>query len=163
MSSPGAPISAVFLLEISDYSGSLPAGWLEQGNRTKAIVVPPLHPEQALQPKGGLNLHPMLLPHYHGPHPLRRMAADQQQDAFGGVTLHKMTARFDEGDILGQAPVGLKAWVSRQALVKAHSEAMRIVVSEFATSYCRGELTGTPQPDGDFTCAALVAGFREES
>ncbi|WP_421915955.1 formyltransferase family protein [Mesorhizobium sp.] len=227
MSTPAAPISAVFVLEISDYSGPLLAGWLERGNSIKAIVVPALRPKRGrfsignfrrklqrgkhlsrylgktdfglpdfeliefgrpydwdklgrqlseiaadvlicfafpaiipqsllgLFPNGGLNLHPSLLPHYRGPHPLHRMVVDQQQDAFGGVTLHKMTPRFDEGDILAQVPVAAKAWLSRQALVKAHAEAMRIVVSESATAYCRGELTGAPQPTGDFTWARI--------
>jgi methionyl-tRNA formyltransferase len=149
---PATAISAVFVLEISAYSGPLLAAWLERGNCIKAIMVPnprkkgrrfsvgsfrrrlqrrrrqrrylgtadfeliefgrpydwdklghqlselsadvlisfafpTIIPQSVLGlfPKGGLNLHPTLLPHYRGPHPLHRMVVDKQQDAFGGV------------------------------------------------------------------------------
>jgi methionyl-tRNA formyltransferase len=66
-----------------------------------------------------------------------------------------MTDGFDEGDILGQVPVAPEAWLSRKALAATHTRAMRILVGEAATAYCRGELSGTPQPAGDFTWARI--------
>jgi hypothetical protein len=43
---------------------------------------------------------PDVLPHCRGPHPIHRLVLDRQYEAHGGVTLHKMTAGFD--DILAQ-------------------------------------------------------------
>ena len=218
----GVSISAVFMLDISAYTGPLLAGWVEAGNHIGAIVVPgfrrrptgfsignfrrrlkrklllrrylgnarvkliefgrpydwgeldrqlseitadvlicyafpALIPQDLLGrfPKGGLNLHPALLPNYRGPHPLHRLAVDGQHAVHGGVTLHKMSAGFDEGDVLGQVPFSEADWVSRQSLVDGAATAMRMLVSEAAPAYCKGALSGVPQPAGDFVWARL--------
>ena len=215
-------LSAVFVLDISRYTGPLLAGWLEAGHRIDAIVVPgyrrrPKHfstgnfrrrlkrrlllrryigntparliefgrpydwdtlgsqlsggkadvlicfafpaliPQDLLAvfPKGGLNLHPALLPNYRGPHPLHRLAVDGQHAVHGGVTLHKMSAGFDDGDILGQVSFSEADWVSRQDLIDSLATAMRSLVSEVAPAYCKGCLSGMRQPAGDFVWARL--------
>lgn len=217
-----APITAAFVLEISEYTGPLLAGWLEAGNRIGAIIVPgflrrptgfsignsrrrlqrtlllrrfvgnadikliefgrpydwerlgrqlsevnadvlvcyafpTLIPPSLLGrfPNGGVNLHPALLPNYRGPHPLHRLAVDGQHAVHGGMTLHKMSAGFDDGDILGQVPFGEADWASKQALVASAAAAMRMLVSEGVPAYCRGLLPGVPQPAGDFIWARL--------
>ncbi|MES0199621.1 formyltransferase family protein [Mesorhizobium sp. M0011] len=216
------PITAVFVLDISNYTGPLLAGWLEAGNAIGAIIVPGfrrrptgfsignfrrrlqrklllrrfigntpvkliefgrpydwnalgrqlsdvradvlvcytlpvLIPQEVLGhfSKGGVNLHPALLPDYRGPHPIQRLAVDGRHAAHGGVTLHKMSAGFDEGDILGQVPFSEADWTSREALVDSTATAMRILVSEAVPTYCRGLLSGMPQPKGDFVWARL--------
>ncbi|WP_181175828.1 formyltransferase family protein [Mesorhizobium sp. B2-3-4] len=116
-----------------------------------------LIPQQLLGlfPKGGLNLHPALLPHYRGPHPLHRLVADGEHAIHGGVTLHKMSASFDEGDILGQVPFGEANWSSRRVMVDSVATAMRGLVSEVAPAYCRDQVSGMRQPTGDFVWARL--------
>ncbi|MGB0992554.1 MAG: methionyl-tRNA formyltransferase [Akkermansiaceae bacterium] len=49
-------------------------------------------------PHGCWNLHLALLPQYRGPDPV--FWSIKNGDHFGGITLHKMTERFDEGPIL---------------------------------------------------------------
>lgn len=107
-------------------------------------------------PKGGLNLHPALLPHYRGPHPIHRLVIDQQHEIHGGVTLHKMTSGFDEGDILAQIAFSSEDWSSAATVSRALASAMKTLVTEFAPEYCTGALTGKPQPTGDFTWAQLA-------
>lgn len=215
-------IRAVFILDISAYTGPLLASWLEAGNQIGAIIVPgfrrrptgfsignfrrglkrnlllrrylgnarvkliefgrpydwhalgrqlseitadvlichafpALIPEDLLGrfPKGGLNLHPALLPNYRGPHPFHCLAVDGQHAVHGGVTLHKMSADFDDGDILGQVPFSEADWRSKQTLVDSAATAMRMLVSEAAPAYCKGALSGLPQPAGDFVWARL--------
>ncbi|BCG87322.1 hypothetical protein MesoLj113c_34320 [Mesorhizobium sp. 113-3-9] len=118
---------------------------------------PTLVPPQLLSifPKGGLNLHPALLPNYRGPHPLHRLAVDGQHAVHGGVTLHKMSAAFDDGDILGQVSFSETDWASRRALIDGLASAMCTLVSEVAPAYCKGSLSGTRQPAGDFIWARL--------
>ena len=70
--------------------------------------------------KGGLNLHPALLPNYRGPHPLHRLVVDGQHAVYGGVTLHKMSAGYDEGDILAQVAFSEADWASKQSLGPQH-------------------------------------------
>ncbi len=57
-------------------------------------------------PLGGINLHPSLLPRYRGPSPIT--AAILGGDAETGVTVQRVAAKFDTGDILAQerCPLG---------------------------------------------------------
>lgn len=50
-----------------------------------------------------LNLHPSLLPAYRGPDPIG--AQIKRGESCTGVSLHLLTPRFDQGDILAQAPL----------------------------------------------------------
>ena len=54
-----------------------------------------------------LNIHPSLLPLYPGLHTHERALA--AGDAFGGCTVHLVTEGVDEGPILGQAAVPIRA------------------------------------------------------
>lgn len=109
-----------------------------------------------LFPRGGLNLHPALLPHYKGPHPIQRLIIDRQHEIHGGVTLHKMTSGFDEGDILAQIAFSGEDWSSAATVSRALASGMRTLVTEFAPEHCTGALLGKPQPTGDFTWAQLA-------
>ena len=105
--------------------------------------------------KGGLNLHPALLPNYRGPHPLHRLVVDGQHAVHGGVTLHKMSAGYDEGDILAQVAFSEADWASKQALAHSTATAFSMLVSGAVPAYCRGALPGMPQPAGEFIWAEL--------
>lgn len=105
--------------------------------------------------KGGLNLHPSLLPNYRGPHPFHRLVVDGQHAVYGGVTLHRMSVAYDEGDILAQVAFSEADWASRQALAHSTATAFRMLVSGAVPAYCRGTLSGMPQPAGDFIWAEL--------
>ena len=56
-------------------------------------------------PRGGVNLHPSLLPRYRGPSPIT--AAILAGDKETGITVQKVAKRFDSGDILAQVPFPL--------------------------------------------------------
>lgn len=215
-------LNAIFVLDVSAYTGPLLSGWIEAGNRVGAIIVPgfqspsrgfsignfrrrlrrrlllrrylgntpvkliefrrpydwnelgrqlpdmaadvlicfafpTLIPQQLLDlfPRGGLNFHPALLPNYRGPHPLHRLVADGQHAVHGGVTLHKMSANFDDGDILGQVPFTEADWASRRDLEDSVASAMRRLVCEVAPAYCKNSVSGMRQPAGDFVWARL--------
>ncbi|MBW8908767.1 MAG: hypothetical protein JF620_07040 [Mesorhizobium sp.] len=116
-----------------------------------------LIPQTVLElfPQGGLNLHPALLPHYRGPHPIHRLVIDRMHDAHGGVTLHKMTAGFDEGDIIAQVGFTAEDWHSADSVKQALTDAMAVLVAEAIPEFCHGELAGAPQPDGTYVWARL--------
>ena len=59
----------------------------------------------ALFPKGGVNLHPSLLPKYRGPSPIN--AALLAGDAETGITVQKLALEMDAGDIVLQEKVPL--------------------------------------------------------
>ncbi|MGO9309124.1 MAG: methionyl-tRNA formyltransferase [Spirochaetia bacterium] len=60
----------------------------------------------AIFPRGGINVHPSLLPKYRGPSPIT--AAILAGDAVTGVSIQKVARKFDTGDILAQEPFDLK-------------------------------------------------------
>jgi methionyl-tRNA formyltransferase len=54
----------------------------------------------SLFPRGGINLHPSLLPRFRGPSPIS--AAILEGDRETGVSIQKVARKFDTGDILAQ-------------------------------------------------------------
>lgn len=58
-----------------------------------------------LFPKGGINLHPSLLPKYRGPAPVP--AAILAGDTKTGITVQRLAQRMDSGDILAQKEIAL--------------------------------------------------------
>ena len=59
----------------------------------------------ALFPLGGINIHPSLLPQYRGPTPIP--AAIINRDTETGITIQRLAAEMDAGDILAQETVPL--------------------------------------------------------
>lgn len=55
--------------------------------------------------KAALNLHPSLLPDYRGVDPITEQM--QNKEKKWGVSLHLLNQKFDQGDIVCQAPLGL--------------------------------------------------------
>jgi len=70
----------------------------------------------ALAPQGGFNLHGSLLPRYRGRAPINWALLHGETST--GVTLHKMVARADAGDIAGQLSVAMMliAWLMLSSL-----------------------------------------------
>lgn len=56
-------------------------------------------------PAGGLNLHPSLLPKYRGPAPVPQQILDNVKES--GITIIKMTSKFDAGPIIAQEKVSV--------------------------------------------------------
>lgn len=68
-------------------------------------------------PGGCFNLHPSLLPAYRGPDPLFwQLRAGER---YGGVTLHRMTASFDAGPIVGRRRIPLPAGQTEAGIERA--------------------------------------------
>ncbi|MFC7472984.1 formyltransferase family protein [Dankookia sp. GCM10030260] len=71
----------------------------------------------ALAPRGGINLHPSLLPRQRGPVPtIWALAEDAPRF---GVTVHRLVPRIDAGGILGQREVALPAGTTASAAARA--------------------------------------------
>jgi UDP-4-amino-4-deoxy-L-arabinose formyltransferase/UDP-glucuronic acid dehydrogenase (UDP-4-keto-hexauronic acid decarboxylating) len=64
------------------------------------MVGPPI---LEIPPAGCLNLHGSLLPRYRGRCPINWVLVNGETET--GVTLHHMTPRPDDGDIVGQRPI----------------------------------------------------------
>jgi methionyl-tRNA formyltransferase len=102
-------------------------------------------------PLGGIGAHPSLLPRHRGPDPY--FWAIDAGDAETGVTIHRLTERYDDGDVLDSSalPIGERnAWQLARALDRPSLALLRKTVRAFA----RGERpAGTAQDETRATAA----------
>ncbi len=93
--------------------------------------------------KDALNLHPSLLPKYRGPAPLFWQLRAAERNT--GVTLHRLSQRFDSGDIVAQAreswPNGLRA---REIDERLALRGTRLFL-ETTANYARNDVVPKPQ------------------
>jgi methionyl-tRNA formyltransferase len=96
----------------------------------------------ALFPWGGINIHPSLLPRYRGPTPIP--AAILNRETATGITIQRLAAEMDSGDILVQETVTLHGRETTAGL----SETMAKKAAQLVPAALRGIAGGTlrPQP-----------------
>ena len=124
----------------------LPARWLERA------------------PLGAIGVHPSLLPRHRGPDPY--FGAIDAGDAESGVSVHRLTERYDDGEVVAQRrlPIGSRdAWQLARALDRPSIAALRSCVAtlsrgERLPSVAQDERLASwaPEPTGE----ALRADFR---
>lgn len=95
---------------------------------------------------GALNVHPSLLPHYRGPVPLfwQRRAGLVQS----GVTIHYMSKRLDEGDILAQAAYPLPDGATGQELDQLAAQQGATLLNETIERLLNRMIISQAQPKG---------------
>lgn len=96
---------------------------------------------------GGFNLHPSPLPAYRGADPIAWQVIDQVENM--GVTVHRLSADYDTGDILALAEVARKKGATRHQLLEQLEgdvgyELLNEIVETLASG---GELTEYKQPE----------------
>jgi methionyl-tRNA formyltransferase len=100
---------------------------------------------------GAIGVHPSLLPRHRGPNPF--FAAIDAGDTVTGVTVHRLTPAYDEGEILLQETIELgsrNSWQLARALDRPSLRALRRVVRGIA----RGDaLPGAAQDEARATWA----------
>jgi methionyl-tRNA formyltransferase len=93
---------------------------------------------------GGIGAHPSLLPRHRGPDPYYWAIASGDEET--GVSVHRLEAEYDTGEILAQERLRIdpawNSWRLARALDGPSLRQLRAVVGRFA----RGDVvTGTPQ------------------
>jgi methionyl-tRNA formyltransferase len=82
---------------------------------------------------GAIGVHPSLLPRHRGPNPF--FAAIDAGDAASGVTVHRLTLAYDQGDVIAQEVLDVgdrNAWQLARALDRPGLRALRRVVRQIA-------------------------------
>jgi methionyl-tRNA formyltransferase len=69
---------------------------------------------------GAINIHPSLLPQYRGPSPAFWALYHRENES--GVTLHRMTTKIDQGDIVGQHRFSIKRGWGEDDIVRKGME-----------------------------------------
>ncbi len=111
---------------------------------------------------GFLNLHPSLLPHYRGPHPLFWIFRNGEADT--GVTVHFMDDGFDTGDIVTQAPLDLPDGISGNDADRLCAALSAQLMIEAIRALERGVMRRTKQPEeGSYYSAPTNDDFKIET
>lgn len=98
---------------------------------------------------GAFNLHGSLLPKYRGRAPVNWALVNGETQT--GVTLHKMTRRADQGDILAQQTVDIAPTDTALTLHTKMAQASTALLSDVLPSLLDGSVTYTPQNEKEAT------------
>ena len=121
------------LFVVASYGKFLPAAWL------------------ALPKKYPLNVHPSLLPKYRGAAPVNWQIIRGEKTA--GVSIFKMTAEMDSGDIAAQAEFPILDGETAQELLERLAADGTSLLSEVLAKAEAAALTFTPQNHAEATLA----------
>jgi UDP-4-amino-4-deoxy-L-arabinose formyltransferase/UDP-glucuronic acid dehydrogenase (UDP-4-keto-hexauronic acid decarboxylating) len=100
-------------------------------------------PVLAAFPRGAYNLHGSLLPHYRGRAPANWVLVNGETET--GVTLHRMVARADAGDIAAQRRVPIERRDTGLSLHAKLRDAAALLLKEALPALAAGTLRETPQ------------------
>jgi methionyl-tRNA formyltransferase len=109
----------------------------------------------ALFPRGGVNIHPSLLPRYRGAAPIP--AAILNRDRETGISIQRLAAEVDSGDILAQEAFPLKGRETTGSLSALAAEKAAPLLVETLRALAGGTLRGRPQNHGEATYCAMLS------
>jgi methionyl-tRNA formyltransferase len=109
----------------------------------------------ALFPRGGINIHPSLLPKYRGAAPIP--AAILHRDRETGITVQRLAAEMDSGDILLQERFPLSGRETTAALTELAARKSAALIGPVLRSLARGLLEGRPQNHGEASYCSLLS------
>jgi methionyl-tRNA formyltransferase len=107
-----------------------------------------------LFPRGGLNVHPSLLPRHRGPSPIP--AAILAGDRETGVTVQRLAARMDSGDILAARSLALNGTETTGSLTPVLAAMGAELLAEALADVEQGRERGRPQEERTATYCRLV-------
>ncbi|MBI4911383.1 MAG: formyltransferase [Acidobacteria bacterium] len=96
-----------------------------------------------LPPRGAYNLHGSLLPRYRGRAPVNWVLVKGEPET--GVTLHLMTPKPDDGDIVGQARIPMEWDETALSLTRKVAAAGRGLVAATVADLAAGRVAGISQ------------------
>ncbi|MEM1376433.1 MAG: formyltransferase family protein [Pseudomonadota bacterium] len=96
-------------------------------------------------PGPALNLHPAMLPGYRGAMPVHAMVLNDEADEFGGMTLHLIEPKIDQGAIVAQQRVPRSNYASPGAWTAASTEAATPLIVDALPAFLDGKIKPQPQ------------------
>lgn len=108
-----------------------------------------------LIPGGILNIHPSLLPHYRGGNPYSWVIINGEKQT--GVTIHYMSDKFDEGDIVMQELCPINVMETMGTLFnRTNIIGCRMLLQALYHFDKEGSLKRFPQPSGEYIKAPNI-------
>jgi len=108
-----------------------------------------------LFPKGGINVHPSLLPKYRGATPIP--AAILNRDRETGITIQTLALEMDAGDILMQDRISLSGRETTESLSRWAARRGAELLLPVLRGIAEGTLQGTPQNDAEATYCSIIS------
>ena len=109
----------------------------------------------ALFPMGGINIHPSLLPKYRGPSPIPAAILNRERET--GITIQKLAAEMDSGDILVQQPVPLNGRETTANLSETMAHKAAAMLGAALRGIADGTLKAQPQDHNAASYCSLLA------
>jgi methionyl-tRNA formyltransferase len=109
----------------------------------------------SLFPLGGINIHPSLLPKYRGASPIPQ--AILERDTETGITIQRLAAEMDSGDILAQEAFPLDGRETAESLGEAAAEKAAALLPSVLEGLAGGVLRGRPQNHGEASYCSLIS------
>jgi methionyl-tRNA formyltransferase len=109
----------------------------------------------SLFPLGGINIHPSLLPRYRGAAPIP--AAILNRDTETGVSIQKLAAEMDSGDILAQESFPLSGRETTGSLSGIAAQKAAEMLPAVLRLFKDGAPSGTVQNHGEAVYCSLIA------
>lgn len=103
---------------------------------------------------GGINVHASLLPKYRGAAPIQWAILDHQPET--GVTIMKMAAGLDTGDILARRATPILAEDTGATLHDRLAVLGAELLVPTAIAYCNGQITPQPQNEAEASYARKI-------
>ncbi len=98
----------------------------------------------AFTPMGGVNIHPSLLPRHRGPIPA--FWALQEGPGATGISIHRIAARIDAGEVLAQRAYALPSGVSASTAARLLHEAALPMIGDVLRMLAEGKSCGKAPP-----------------
>lgn len=143
-----ARASGIALLEVEDVNGAACHAALRAA---RPDVILSFHFDQiftletlSLAPLGGVNIHPSLLPRHRGPIPT--FWALQEGPGATGISIHRIAARIDAGEVLAQRAHALPLGVSASSAARLLHEAALPMIGDALQALAAGKAEGAVAP-----------------
>ena len=98
----------------------------------------------ALAPLGGVNIHPSLLPRHRGPIPA--FWALQEGPGATGISIHRIAARIDAGEVLAQRAHALPPGVSASTAARLLHQAALPMIGDVLRALAEGKAESAAAP-----------------
>ena len=158
-----AQAHGIAMLEVEDVNGAACHAAL---SAARPDVVLSFHFDQiftletlALAPLGGVNIHPSLLPRHRGPIPT--FWALQEGPGATGISIHRIAARIDAGEVLAQRAHALPAGISASTAARLLHEAAVPMIGDVLRALAEGT-AAPPLPYCGFPNAAEIRAARRQ-
>lgn len=143
-----ARAGGIALLEVEDVNGAACHAALQAA---RPDVILSFHFDQiftletlSLARLGGVNIHPSLLPRHRGPIPA--FWALQEGPGATGVSIHRIAARIDAGEVLAQRAHALPSGISASTAARLLHEAALPMIDDVLRALAAGRAEGVLPP-----------------